>query len=139
MAGSYAPYARGLQRRNISTGQRSALALRLEPILRAKAKARMLSGKKTDPTPNSAGGIQQGEVRDQIAKLAGVGHTTIQEAKQIIEHGTPEQVERMKRGGGAAQRSRLTARANACRTSQRAAKAFRGQREKRCAEFSTGY
>ena len=86
-------------RRNISTGQRSALALRLEPILRAKAKARMLSGKKTDPTPNSAGGIQQGEVRDQIAKLAGVGHTTIQEAKQIIEHGTPEQVERMKRGG----------------------------------------
>lgn len=88
-------------RRNISTGQRSALALRLEPILRAKAKARQATstgGARPQLTPISAE-AGKGEVRDQIAKLAGVGHTTIQEAKQIIEHGTPEQVERMKRGG----------------------------------------
>lgn len=86
-------------RRNLSAGERSILALRLEPILSAKAKERMLSGKKIGPVPKSAQGIQRGKVRDQVAKLAGVGHTTIQETKQILEHGTPEQVERMKRGG----------------------------------------
>lgn len=73
-------------RRNLSAGERSILALRLEPILSAKAKERMLSGKKIDPVPKSAQGVQRGKVRNQVAKLAGVGHTTIQETKQILEH-----------------------------------------------------
>jgi len=44
------------------------LALRLEPLVSAKAKARMMAGKKIDPTPILA----QGEARDEIATAAGV-------------------------------------------------------------------
>ena len=81
-------------RRNLSPGNRSILALRLEPIFKDKAKERMLSGKKIDPTQKSA----EGETRKEVAKIAGVSHDTIDKVKKIIDRGTPEQVERIKKG-----------------------------------------
>jgi hypothetical protein len=47
------------------------LALQLEEVVKAKAKERMMSGKKADPTQKSAEG-QKGETREEIAKMAGV-------------------------------------------------------------------
>ena len=59
-------------RRNLTNYDRARLALRLKPILQEEAKKRMLSGK-SDPVLNSAQG-GKGAVRDELAKIAGVGH-----------------------------------------------------------------
>ena len=50
--------------------------LKLKPIIAAKAKERMLSGKPLDPVQNSA----QGRTREELAKRAGVSHDTIHKA-----------------------------------------------------------
>lgn len=86
-------------RRNLSAGERSILALRLEPIYKAKAKERMLATQNNKSAKQiSAELVEKGETRNQVAKLAGVSHDTIDKVKKIIDHGTPEQVERIKKG-----------------------------------------
>jgi len=54
-------------RRNLSAYQRAELALKLEPIIAAKAKDRMLAGK-SDPVQKSS----QGKTRESLASVAGV-------------------------------------------------------------------
>ena len=89
-------------RRNLSPGTRSILALRLEPILAEKAKERQKEHGGTAPgkslVPKSAPVIEPIKTRDGLAKIAGVGHDTIDKVKQIVSRGTPEQVERIKKG-----------------------------------------
>ena len=90
-------------RRNLSPGDRSILALRLEPIMKEKAKERQREHGGTAPgktlVPISAPVIESGKARDQVAKLAGVGHNTIDKVKKILDKGTPEQVKRIREGG----------------------------------------
>lgn len=65
---------------------RSILALKLEPILRKKAKERMLAGKKIDPVQISAQGVENGKTRDELSKIAGVSHDTIDKTKTTGRH-----------------------------------------------------
>lgn len=73
-------------RRNLFSGTRSILALKLEPILKAKADTKAEESRKefhgnqhvSGMVPTSA--PQQEEkrkTRDELAKIAGVGHDTI--------------------------------------------------------------
>jgi len=74
-------------RRNIETPAKIRLGLKKERILSDKAEKRMKAGKKIDPPPNLAGGF--GDVRDIIAKNAGVSHGTVDKFK-YIEQNAPE-------------------------------------------------
>jgi hypothetical protein len=81
-------------RRNLSPGNRSILALRLEPIIRGKAKDNQIKSGGAVPQKSA----EPVETRKEVAKIAGVSHDTIDKVKKIIDRGTPEQVERIKKG-----------------------------------------
>lgn len=69
-------------RRNLTPFQRSELALRLKPIIQAKAKERQ--GKRNDLniTQKSAESKKKrNESRDELAQIAGVSHDTIEKDK----------------------------------------------------------
>ena len=81
-------------RRNLTTFARSELALKLEPLIAAKAKAAMLAGTsaeggggrgKKNPVQISAQGTEDRKTREQVAKAAGVSHETIRAAKYVQE------------------------------------------------------
>ena len=82
-------------RRNLSAYDRSLLALKLKPMLAAQAKKRQ--GTRTDlqNIPQKSAGS---EVRDQLAKAAGVSHDTIAKVEKIEAQGTPELKDKVKRG-----------------------------------------
>lgn len=88
-------------RRNLPAFQRGTLALRLKPIIQEKAKARKLSNLKQFNTDvqKSALRDEKRKTRDELAKLAGVSHDTIEKVETIQKEGTPEQIERAKKGG----------------------------------------
>ena len=88
-------------RRNLPAFQRGALALRLKPIIQEKAKARKLSTLKqfNADVQKSALRDEKSKTRDELAKLAGVSHDTIEKVETIQKEGTPEQIERAKKGG----------------------------------------
>lgn len=70
-------------RRNLSNYDRSLLALKLKPMIAARAKKRMQAGK-ADPTKKSA----EGETRQQLATIAGVSHDTIHKVEKIEAEGS---------------------------------------------------
>ena len=80
-------------RRNLSAYQRAELALKLEPIIAAKAKDRMLAGK-SDPVQKSS----QGKTRESLASVAGVSHDTIHKAKVIAARADDETKARLRSG-----------------------------------------
>lgn len=95
-------------RRNLSPGNRSLLALRLEDVFKEKARINkevaMQKARALNPN-NAQEQFQQNtaetvpvETREELAKIAGVSHDTIGKVKRIVEKGTPEQVERIKKG-----------------------------------------
>lgn len=93
-----------LGRRNLSAANSSILALKTEPLIAKKAAQKKdltkLVGKgvqKKDMVPQIS--AEPLETRKELANLAGVSHDTISKVKRILEHGTPEQVERIKQGG----------------------------------------
>ena len=72
----------------------------LEDIERAKAKERMLSGKKdgaSDPVPERAQG-QGGRTRDIVAAKLGIGKTNYDCIKYIAEHAPSEIIDAIDRG-----------------------------------------
>ena len=76
-------------RRNLSAYDRSILALKLKPVIAAKAKEN-LSTHTVDGyqgLPNSAKAVN---TRQEIAKAAGVGHDTIAKVEKIEAQATPE-------------------------------------------------
>lgn len=89
-------------RRNLSNFQRSELALRLKPIIKAKAKERQKCGqggillKQKSAEANKVSGNQS---RDELAKIAGVSHDTIEKVECIKKKGTEEQIQRARSGG----------------------------------------
>jgi len=87
-------------RRNLPNYERGKLALKLEAIIGEGAKARQKEHGGTAPgkslVPNSA--QVSTKTRDEIAKLAGVGHDTIAKIKVIEREATPEQKEALSKG-----------------------------------------
>lgn len=87
-------------RRNLSVGDRSLLALQLEPIFVEQAKKNQAQspgrGKKVasnDATFSAA------KASREIARVAGVSSSTIERTKHIQTHGSPDHIRRIKTGG----------------------------------------
>jgi|GEM_PF-3696884 len=83
-----------LGRRNLSAYDRSLLALRLKPVVKAQAEERMKSGKAIDPSQKSV----QGKTDDIVAREADVSRDTIAKVEKI-EREAPESV-KMQVGAG---------------------------------------
>ena len=60
------------------------LSKKIEAIEKPAAETRMKSGKKIDPTSNSAGGLP-GETREKVAAAVGVSHDTLKKATEVVE------------------------------------------------------
>ena len=88
-------------RRNLPAFQRGALALRLKPIIQEKAKERQRTstGGAIPQLVQKSAPAEKSKTRDELAKLAGVSHDTIEKVETIQKEGTPEQIERAKKGG----------------------------------------
>lgn len=83
-------------RRNLTAFQRSELALKLKPMIREKAKEKQIA---------SGGAVCQKSEKpvchtdEELAKTAGVSRDTIRKVETIKKEGTPEQIERARKGG----------------------------------------
>lgn len=102
-------------RRNLTVVQRSELALRLKPILKKKAKEnqKISPGRSKKGFQNSdnlfkpeqlnqnsdKAIIEKINTHKEVAKIAGVSHDTIWKTEKILQKGTPEQVDRARKGG----------------------------------------
>lgn len=86
-----------LGRRNLNDFQRNEIALKYQEVISKQMKERMrLSegrGKKADQM------IIPTTQRKELAKIAGTSEGSIYRSKTIIEKGTPEQIERARKGG----------------------------------------
>jgi hypothetical protein len=75
-------------RRNLPPFVRVELALKLKPIIAAKAKANQISAGGANPLPqNSAEAV---DTRKEIAQKAGVSHDTVNKAENVIEKASKE-------------------------------------------------
>lgn len=77
-------------RRNLSNFQRSELALRLKPIIKAKAKERQKCGQGgilLKQKSAEANKVSSNQSRDELAKIAGVSHDTIEKVECIKKKG----------------------------------------------------
>lgn len=81
-------------RRNLQPFQRAELALRLEPLIAARAKENQRAGggavRQTSDNPV--------DTKIELAKLSGLSHDTIHKAKVISEKAPEEAKERLRRG-----------------------------------------
>lgn len=86
-----------LGRRNLPNYERAKLALQLKPILQEEAKKRQEATQFGSNTvvPKSA---PPSKVRDELAKIAGVGHDTIEKVQVIEKSATPEEKQQLSRG-----------------------------------------
>lgn len=76
-------------RRNLPSYERARLALKLEPLLARKARERREAGvNQYSPVQNSA--QPSARTRDEVARLAGVSHDTIDKVKKIEAKATEE-------------------------------------------------
>ncbi len=88
-----------LGRRNLTTYQKSELALRFEPLLKELARKRQ--GQRTDLLnipKNSAECSSDAETREKVSKLAGVSHDTIKKVKKLVTSADDEIKQRLRRG-----------------------------------------
>lgn len=88
-----------LGRRNLTPFQRAELALRLKPIIAARAKEQQLASLKQGPVPLiSTKREEQIDTRKELANLAGVGHDTIYKV-EIISQEADEGIKQRARQG----------------------------------------
>ena len=81
-------------RRNLSRYQRSVLALKLEDMIRARAKRNQLPGLKQYQAKSVCQNSDKRiDTKGELASLANVSHDTIWKVKQIEEKAAPEQKE----------------------------------------------
>ena len=85
-------------RRNLSTYDRSVLALQIEPLYAEEAKRRQMATLKQNITDvqKSAPRDELGKTRDKVAAIAGVSHDTIRKVKAIEDeaaNGNPVAIE----------------------------------------------
>lgn len=85
-------------RRNLSLAQRSELAMKLKPAIQKKAKENQ--GRRNDINfPQNSNKSRPIDTYDELAKIAGVSSDTIRKTEKIMNKGTPEQIERARKGG----------------------------------------
>jgi hypothetical protein len=93
-------YKAQFERRNLDKFQRIELVAKLEPLL--KAKENQAHGKtgpgKTLLTKSSE--VLPIDIREELAKAAGVGTTTVYEGLRVLGKGAPELQEMVKSGKG---------------------------------------
>ena len=82
-------------RRNLTPYCRAELALKLEPLLKAKAKEKQVEGGKDKVPQNSAKPI---ETREELAKVASVSHDTIAKVKIIDAHASEATKDKLRKG-----------------------------------------
>ena len=91
-----------LGRRNLTDFQRNEVSLKYEKVIAEQMKEKQLSGLKKGNVsplrPNEPNG-ESTTKRKELAKIAGTSEGSIQRSKLIIEKGTPEQIERARKGG----------------------------------------
>ena len=85
-------------RRNLNLAQLGFLALVLEPLIEARAKAKQIQsgkdcGKGAKGLLNSTNPLEPIHTREELAKIAGVGTDTIYKMKQIQDNATEEEKE----------------------------------------------
>lgn len=83
-------------RRNLSTFTRGELALKLEPLIAAKAKARQI--RKPESVTQKSAEQTPIETRKELAKVAGVSHDTIAKVKVIAAKAAEPVKEQLRRG-----------------------------------------
>jgi len=89
-----------LGRRNLNPFVRTSLTLKLEELIRPKAKENLVTstgGLKPRPLQKSAK-AEPVDVRKEVAKIAGVSHDTVAKVKVIEQKATPEQREKLVKG-----------------------------------------
>ena len=77
-------------RRNLTTFSRAELALKLKPIIAAKAKAEQIRKPGNSVPKKSAEQKAERESRTKLAKIAGVSHDTIAKAEMVIKHASED-------------------------------------------------
>ena len=85
-------------RRNLNNYQRSVLALQLEDVFKAKAKENQKGGQGGVLLPLKSAEAKSIETRQEIAKIANVGHDTISKVKKIQATASPEIKEKVSTG-----------------------------------------
>lgn len=88
-------------RRNLSSFQRSELALQLKPLIQAKAKENLKTNTENQnrmPFQNSGKAIEKYQTDKVLAKIAGVSHDTIYKVEQIQKHASDEVKQKVKSG-----------------------------------------
>jgi hypothetical protein len=87
-----------LHRRHLTTSQKAMVAARAAEIYAKVARERMESGKKnSDPEVNFPQG-RAPQSRDQAGKALGVSGKSVDFAKRVLEHGTPELIRAVEEG-----------------------------------------
>ena len=90
-----------LARRNLAPYQRAEIMLKYEPILRkdaAKRQATSTGGAAPQLRPNLAEADRKPYTRDQLAKLAGVSHGTLDKVKKLSADADEETKEKLRSG-----------------------------------------
>lgn len=94
-----------LGRRNLPNYERARLALQLKPLLAEEAKKRQReaggdrrSEEYKESLPQKSAEPKNSEVRDELAKAAGVSHDTIHKVEVIEEKAAPEVKEQLRKG-----------------------------------------
>lgn len=84
-------------RRNLTPYQRAELALKLEPLIAAKAKDGMRAGGGSGPSGRQKS-AHPTKTRDKLAEDAGVSHDTIAKAKFLSQHADSEIKQKLRAG-----------------------------------------
>lgn len=85
-----------LGRRNINAWQRSQIALKMEPLIAEKAKAKEHERKTTLPTLTKS--FDPIDTRSELATIANVSTGTMAKAKKITNTATPETIKKLNAG-----------------------------------------
>jgi phage N-6-adenine-methyltransferase len=86
-----------LARRNLTAFQRTEIALQLEEIYAAEAKARF-GGRHKDSTVENLPQLNEGKVRDKIGEIAGVSGKQVDKIKTILREAPPTVVQKVRAG-----------------------------------------
>lgn len=86
-------------RRNLSLAQRSELAMKLKPAIQKRAKENHAANGGDKKSARQKSNTPKIDTYDELAKIAGVSSDTIRKTEKIIDKGTPEQIERARKGG----------------------------------------
>jgi N6-adenosine-specific RNA methylase IME4 len=77
-------FAENAVRKPFTPSEMVAIAAAIEPLERAKARARQLQGTRSEPSENFSQG-PTGRALDKVARLAGVSRPTLKKAQQVCE------------------------------------------------------